>query len=103
METLPVTSDARQLLPMDSSQLDMENVWHKTPSPVLDEPVQIRSPLSPLPSTSRAVNHGPPLDDNNSGYFDVTPAQLKPLPKRSLHCRKKDNFEKEKRAYVHFN
>ncbi|KAK4883153.1 hypothetical protein RN001_006472 [Aquatica leii] len=44
----------------------------------------IRNPLSPLPSTSNAINRSEEpshLNDSDLGYFVISPAQLKLLPK----------------------
>lgn len=73
--------DTQRLLATSVAELDLESPRaHKTPLSV-NESVPIRSPLSPIPSTSRAVNHSETsLDDNNIANFAITPASLKPLP-----------------------
>lgn len=62
-------------------RLDTEfTIRHKTPSPVIEQ-FPVRSPLSPIPSSSRTSNSRESArDDNYTGGFVVTPSQLKPLP-----------------------
>lgn len=85
-----VSSD-NELIDEDPSQLE-RSASPKTPSPLINKSVSIRSPLSPIPSTKRAANHNETSLDDNITNFAITPATLKPLPqivgKRSTLKRK---------------
>ena len=90
---LPATDPSLQTL---TSQ-DCVDLQNKTPSPtpVNYRNISFRSPLSPLPSTSYARNSSVSpsiLEDSQYDNFNVTPAQIHPLPKivgKRSHLKRK--------------